>query len=104
MGKTNLYTIVTNDEYELPVLCDIRVAAAAEFFGCAENDVRKMVLRPLKKLKYKPIVTGTVRHDAQASRIRYELTHDRAAYYRRYYRENRKKWHERYEKRKGMAI
>lgn len=63
MGKTNLYTIVTNDEYELPIKCDLRVNEAAKFFKTDENNIRRMIIRPLKKSKYKVVISGNVKYD-----------------------------------------
>ena len=61
----NLYSIVTNDEYEMPVKTDIRVEEAARFLSTSTNNIRHMVCRPLVKSKYKVIVTGKVEHDAK---------------------------------------
>ena len=82
----NLYTIVTNDEYELPVKCDLRVKEAAEFLGTTTNNVRRMVCRPPKKNPYKVIVSGKVIHDRYAYGKKYRMTHDRSEYNRQYYR------------------
>lgn len=96
----NLYTIVTNDAYELPVLCDVRAKEAAEFLKTTTNGIRKMICKPPKKTKYKPIVSGKVVHDPIKSRVKYEMTHDRSRYYQKYYKENKEKYHQRYESRK----
>ena len=61
----NLYNIVTNDEYEIPVRCDLNVNEAAEFFGTNANNLRKMVIRPPKKTLYKVVVSGKVEHDSK---------------------------------------
>ena len=61
----NLYNIVTNDEYEIPVKCDLRVKEAAEFFGTSTNNIRRMISKPRKKSKYKVIISGKVEHDAK---------------------------------------
>lgn len=53
----NLYNIVTNDEYEIPVKCNLRVREAAEFFGTNTNNIRRMISKPRKKSKYKVIVS-----------------------------------------------
>ena len=40
MPTVNLYNIVTNDEYEIPLLCDIVGAkAVAEKLGMTENSI-----------------------------------------------------------------
>lgn len=88
MGKTNLYTIVTNDEYEFPVKCDMRVKEVAEFLGTSQNNVRHMVCRPLKKSKYKVIVSGMVMHDKAEYDKRYAMTHDRSEYFKKYFLEH----------------
>lgn len=82
----NLYTIVTNDEYELPVKCDLRVQQAAEFLGTTANNVRHMVCRPPKKNPYKVIVTGKVKFDRRMWEKKYRMTHDRSEYFKEYYR------------------
>lgn len=82
----NLYTIVTNDEYEFPVKCDLRVKEAAEFLGITTNYVRRMVCKPLKKHKYKVIVSGKVETDKAAYKKRYDMTHDRSEYFREYHK------------------
>lgn len=72
----NLYTIVTNDEYELPVKCDLQVREVAEFLGTNTNNVRHMVFKPRKKSPYKVIVTGRVIPDRRAYEKRYRMTHE----------------------------
>lgn len=81
----NLYTIVTNDEYEFPVRCDIRVKEAADFLETTTGNVRNMVLKPRKKSKYKVIITGKVKFDKRAYCKMYSMTHDRSAYYKERY-------------------
>lgn len=82
----NLYTIVTNDEYELPVKCDVRVKEVADYLGTTTNNVQNMVCKARKKSKYKVIVTGKVECDKRAYCKRYSMTHDRSAYFRDRYR------------------
>lgn len=82
----NLYTIVTNDKYELPVLCDLNVKEAAEFMGTTGNNLRNMVLKPRKKARYKVIITGKVKSDKAAYQKMYDMTHDRSEYFKQYYR------------------
>lgn len=86
----NLYTIVTNDKYELPVKCDIIAREAAEFLGTNSNNVRHMVCKPPKKSLYKVIVTGKVVTDRKMWEKKYRMTHDRSEYFREYRR--KKKW------------
>ena len=39
-----IYNIVTNDEYEIPIACDIEGArAAADFLGMSENYMNKCI-------------------------------------------------------------
>lgn len=82
----NLYTIVTNDEYELPVKCDVKIKEAADFLGTTPGNVRNMLCKPRKKSKYRVIVTGKVGFDARAYNKRYAMTHDRSKYFRERYR------------------
>lgn len=82
----NLYTIVTNDEYELPIKCDLRVREAATFLGTTTDKVRSIVIRPLKKSKYKVVVTGKVKFNQAEYMKRYDMTHDRSEYFREYHR------------------
>lgn len=91
----NLYTIVTNDAYELPVLCDVRVAAAAEYLNTTPEGIRRMVCRPPRRSAYKPVVTGRVRHDSRKYYRNYRQTHDRTEYMKRYYQKNRERYRQR---------
>lgn len=55
----NLYNIVTNDEYELPIACDIEGAkAVGEFLGVSDAYVNKHVSLDKwpEKMKYKAVV------------------------------------------------
>ncbi len=78
----NLYTIVTNDEYEFPVKCDLRVREAATFLGVGTNDVRRMVCRPPKKSAYRVVITGKEKVDRRMYEKKYRMTHDRSEYFR----------------------
>lgn len=82
----NLYTIVTNDKYEFPVKCDVRVKEAADFLETTTGNVRNMVCKPRKKSKYKVLITGKVEFDKHAYYKRYSMTHDRSKYFREWYR------------------
>lgn len=86
MGVINIYTIVTNDEYEFPVKCDMRVKEVAEFLHTTTDNVRQMVRKPNKKAKYKVVVVGREWFDRQLYNKRYGITHDRSEYYRERYR------------------
>lgn len=86
----NLYTIVTNDQYELPIQCDIRVKEVAEFLGTTTNNVRNMVVKPRKKSKYKVIISGKYEYDKKAYLKRYAMTHDRSEYHKNYYQIRKK--------------
>lgn len=96
----NLYTIVTNDAYELPVLCDVRAAAAAEYLHTTPEGIRRMVCRPPRRSEYKPVVAGQVTHDSRRYYRNYSQTHDRTEYMKRYYQKNRERYHQRYKDRR----
>lgn len=98
----NLYTIVTNDAFELPVLCDVRVAEAAEYLHTTPGGIRRKVCRPPKRSAYKPVVTGRVTHDSQRYNREYSLSHDRTKYMKQYYQKNRERYHQRYKARRKM--
>lgn len=78
MGKVNLYMIVTNDKYELPVKCDAKVEDVADFLNTTPSNVRHMVCKPRKNSKYKVVVIGKVRFDKKEYAKRYAITHDRS--------------------------
>lgn len=82
----NLYTIVTNDEYEFPVKCDARVKEVADFLGTTTGNVRNMVLNPRKKSKYKVIISGKVEFNKREYCKIYAMTHDRSEYNKERYR------------------
>ena len=81
----NLYTIVTNDKYELPIKCDMRVGEVATFLNTTKNNVRNMVCKPRKKSQYKVIVSGRVVVDRRLYEKQYRMTHDRSEYFRERY-------------------
>lgn len=81
----NLYTIVTNDAYEFPVKCDLRVGEVAKFLNVAKSTVRHMVFKPRKKSKYKVIVSGKTKYNAKEAQKRYRMTHDRSKQQRQWY-------------------
>lgn len=87
----NLYTIVTNDEYELPVKCDLRVKEAAEFLLTNPNNLRNMVCKPRKKSPYKVIVSGKVVFNRKMYDKKYCMTHDRSKYYKEWHRKRKDK-------------
>lgn len=89
MGRRNLYTIVTNDEYELPVKSDITAKEAADFLDITTNAVHQRVFKPAKRSKYKIVVSGRVKFDESAYRKMYSLTHDRSQYFKEYYRKKK---------------
>ena len=92
----NLYTIVTNDALELPVLCDVRAKEAAEYLHTTPGGVQRMICRPPKRSAYKPLITGRVRHDPRRYYRHYSQSHDRTEYMKRYYQKNREIYHQRY--------
>ncbi len=90
----NLYMIVTNDRYELPVKCGLSAGEAAEFLGVKPVRVWKMARKPPKKSKYKAVVVGKYTPDKKSYQKQYQkkyrMTHDRSGYFREYY-ESRKR-------------
>ena len=82
----NLYTIVTADQYELPVKCDLKVHEAADFLKTTPGNVRQLVFKGRKRHGYKVIVTGRVGFDNREYSKRYDMTHDRSEYFKEYYR------------------
>ena len=82
----NLYTIVTNDTLELPVLCNVRVREAAQYLHTTPNAIRRMICRPPKKSAYKPVITGKVAVDRQTYEKRYRMENDRSEYFRERWR------------------
>lgn len=86
----NLYTIVTNDALELPVLCDVRVKEAAEYLHTTPDKIRRMICRPPKKSAYKPVVTGKVVVDRCMYEKKYRMAHDRSEYFRERWRRIRR--------------
>lgn len=61
MGQIKMYTIVTNDEYELPVAMNIKGAkAVADYLGMTVQSVRHRLMRDSWKGNFKAIETGTV--------------------------------------------
>lgn len=90
MGRINLYTIVTNDEYEFPVQCDLKDKEAADFLGITTNAVRQRVLKPVKKSKYKILISGRVKFDRQTYNKMYSLLHDRSRYFKEHYRKKKR--------------
>lgn len=82
----NLYTIVTADQYELPVKCDLKVHEAASFLNTTPVNVRQLVYKGRKRHGYKVIVTGKVAFDNKEYSKHYDMTHDRSEYFKEYYR------------------
>ena len=82
----NLYTIVTNDQYEFPIKCDLLVREAAEFLNISKNAVRQRTLRQAQKSKYKIIITGKTKFDSHEYNKKYSMTHDRTEYFRQYHK------------------
>lgn len=83
----NLYTIVTADEYELPIACDIRVKQAAEYLGVTTGNIRQLVFHGRKHNGYKVVVSGKVKFNKKEYQKRYDMTHDRSDYKREYGKE-----------------
>lgn len=81
----NLYTIVTNDEYEFPIKCDVKAREAADFLGTTTGNVRNMVLNPRKRSRYKVIISGKVKFNKREYCKIYAMTHDRSEYFKKRY-------------------
>ena len=75
------YTIVTNDEYEIPVKCDATAQECAEYIGTTPGNVRNMVVKPRKKSKYKVIVSIKTKFD----RRKWNRNYDRSAKRKKYF-------------------
>lgn len=85
----NLYSIVTNDKYEYTVKSGLRIKEVSEFFGVTTNNARKLVCRPWKKSKYKPVLETKVKYDRKKYQKLYDMTHDRTEYFREYHKRRR---------------
>ena len=89
----NLYMIVTNDRYELPVKCDITVREAAEFLGVTPGHVHRMVCKPPKRTKYKVVIIGKINADPKQyqkqHQQQYRASHDRSEYFREYHKKRK---------------
>lgn len=85
----NLYTVITTDQYEVPVLCDIPIDDVADFLGTTSNNVRQLVCRQKERNGYKVIVSKkNIRSDPEWKEL-YNAVHNRDEYYREYYRRNK---------------
>lgn len=90
---SKVYMIVTNDEYETPVKCDIIGAkVVADYMGISPTYLRRMICGSVpwsKKQKYKAIVIGEAdllkKNKPFYNKI-YSMTHDRSEYYRARYK------------------
>ena len=72
-----LYTIVTNDEYELPVKCDATAQECAEYLGTTPMNVYNMAFKHRKKSKYNVIISGHVKESRKKNPPK-----DRSQYFR----------------------
>lgn len=95
---SKVYMIVTNDEYETPVKCDIIGAkAVAEYMGISLSYLYCMVVgsKPWSiKLKYKAICIGEAKLKQKNKNMyskKYAMEHDRTEYYRQWYLKNKQK-------------
>lgn len=82
----NLYTIVTADQYELPVKCDVRVHEAASFLGVTHSYIHQLIFYGRAKNGYRIIVSRKTTFDRKAYRKQYDMTHDRSEYFKEYYK------------------
>lgn len=87
------YEIVTNDEYELPIAIDFYSAAeVGEYLGISKAAVLNRIRRGQKRTKYKVIcreVQSTKRKSNAEYCKKYDMSHDRSEYFRRYYRKRK---------------
>ena len=61
MPSVNLYTIVTNDKYELPYVCDIKGRqATADFLGMSLSQFNRNIKTDKWKGKYKAVFVGVL--------------------------------------------
>lgn len=85
---SKIYMIVTNDDFETPVKCDVIGAqAVADYMGVSLQYLREMLCgaKPWsKKQKYKAVCMGEAGL-AQKHHNLWAMTHDRTEYYRQYY-------------------
>lgn len=93
---SKLYMIVTNDEYELPVKCDVVGAkAVADYMGISITYLRRMMCGSApwsKKMEYKAVPIGEARlleKNKPFYNKRYAATHDRSKYYKEYFRKKK---------------
>lgn len=109
---SKVYMIVTNDEYETPVKCDIIGAkAVSEYMGISLTYLRRMICGSVpwsKKQKYKAIVVGEadlLKKNKPFYKKIYSMTHDRSEYYKHYYQNNKERINKRmveYNKKRKM--
>ena len=82
----NLYTVVTNDEYELPVSKELTLSELCEFLGISRSTAMKRIHNENPRyLKHKIIKTGERKQKKCSSREygrRYRMEHDRREYFR----------------------
>ena len=91
MPKKNVYIIVTNDKYEIPIKMDcIGVKEAASYIGISENYARKMMCgyNPWTT-RYKIIQFGEYKPNRKKYMKQFDLTHDRTEYFKKYYKEHK---------------
>lgn len=96
---SKLYMIVTNDEYELPVKCDVVGAkAVADYMRISISYLRRMMCGSApwsKKMSYKAVPTGEARlleKNKPFYNKQYAAAHDRSEYYREYWRKKKGEW------------
>lgn len=91
----NIYLIVTNDEYELPVAERIGIRACSEFIGLTEGTIASNISKNQwgKRSKYKVVLLG--RYEKEFDKKKYDKayyqeyikTHDRSEYFKKRWRE-----------------
>lgn len=89
--KINLYTVVTDDKYELPVLSDAVSKEVAEFLNTSVGNVHQLTFHNRSKNGYKVIVTGRKIYNEKRYQKMYRMTHDRSEYFKEYYLRNKRR-------------
>lgn len=86
MPKTKIYNVVTNDELEMPLAIGlIGAKAVSDFTGLTVSKIRKnLFYDSWGRSKYKAVEVGLVENNQEAYMIKYNLTHDRSEYFKRW--------------------
>ena len=77
--------VVSNDEYELPIMQFKSAQECGDHFGISANSVRQRVCRN-GLINGNKIVSVSVKVNKHAYQKHYDMTHDRTEYFRELYR------------------